>query len=116
MPHGVYFADDRIPIIKEAARQFRETSALEDFEIEGWVKRLDRDQNVVEGEVTVVAAIDEHLRHVVLRLDRENYSKAVQAHEQRQTVRCSGELKKEGRGFRLQNPRHFEIVAGDDSP
>ena len=86
----VYFADDRIPIISEAARLFKETTPSEDFEIEGWVKRLDRGHEVVEGEVTVVAPVDDQLRYVVMRLDRENYSKAVTAHEQRQTVRCTG--------------------------
>ena len=115
-PHRVYFADDRIPIISEAARLFKETTPSDDFEIEGWVKRLDRGHEVVEGEVTVVAPVDDQLRFVVMRLDRANYSKAVTAHEQRQTVRCTGELVREGRGYRLKDPRHFEIVMADDNP
>jgi hypothetical protein len=115
LPRHVFLAGDRIPVIKEAARHFRESAPLDDFEIVGWVKRLDRGHHVVEGEVTVVAPIDDQLRYVALCLDRDDYSKAVQAHEQRQTVRCVGDLVKEGRGFRLKNPRHFEILTGDEN-
>jgi len=114
-PRGVFLASDRIPVIQEAARQFRETAALEDVEIEGAVTRLDRGPEAPEGEVTISGMIDDHWRKVTLSLGREIYSRAVQAHEQRHTVRCTGELVKAGRGYRLENPRRFEIVITDDA-
>jgi len=40
---------------------------------------------------------------------------AVQAHEQRQRVACAGDLIKERGGYRLQNPRHFRVLEGDDA-
>jgi hypothetical protein len=39
----------------------------------------------------------------------------VQAHEQRQRVACGGDLVKERGGFRLQQPRHFRVVTGEEA-
>jgi hypothetical protein len=104
-----------MPIIQEAARQFRETGPFEDVEVEGVVTRLDRGPEAIEGEVTIYGNVEGQARRMTLSLERETYSKAVQAHDQRQTVRCIGDLVKEGRGYRLKNPRHFEVLVGDDA-
>jgi hypothetical protein len=113
-PARVVLDSDRIPLIEEAARQFRETASTEDFEVEGIVTRLDRGAAAQEGEVTITGNVDGQIRRVTLRLGVQTYSQAVQAHEDRRTVRCTGELVREGRGYRLQNPRHFEVIVGDD--
>jgi len=113
-PSRVFLGSDSIPIIEEAARRFREIAPLEDFEIEGVVTRLDRDPHATEGDVTVTGSVEGQLRRIVLRLGPETYSLAVQAHDERRPVRCTGELVKEGRGYRLKDPRHFELSAGED--
>ena len=109
----VQLGGDSIPIIREAARQFRETAPAEDLAIEGVVTRLDRGADATEGDVTIAANVEEHLRRVVVRLAGDTYSQAVKAHDNRQTVKCTGDLVKEGRGYRLQNPRYFEVVLQD---
>ena len=108
-PSRVVLGNDSIPIIGEAARQFREIAPLEDAEIEGFVTRLDRGREAKEGDVTIEAGVEGKLRRIVLRLGTETYSQAVQAHDERRPVRCTGELVKEGRGYRLKDPRHFEF-------
>ncbi len=108
-PSRVVLGNDSIPIIGEAARQFREIAPLEDAEIEGFVTRLDRGREAKEGDVTIEASVEGKLRRIVLRLGTETYSQAVQAHDERRPVRCTGELVKEGRGYRLKDPRHFEF-------
>ena len=67
-----------------------------------------------EGDVTIKGSVEGRLRQITLRLGPETYSKAIQAHDDRSTVQCTGELVKEGRGYRLKDPRRFEIVVGDD--
>jgi hypothetical protein len=109
-PSRVILGNDTIPIIAEAARQFREITPLEDVEIEGFVTRLDRGRETTEGDVTIEASIEGKLRRVTLRLGQEAYSQAIQAHDGRLPVRCTGELEKEGRSYRLVDPRHFEIL------
>jgi hypothetical protein len=109
IPSRVVLGNDSIPIIGEAARQFREIAPLEDAEIEGFVTRLDRGREAKEGDVTIEASVEGKLRRIILRLGTETYSQAVQAHDERRPVRCTGELVKEGRGYRLKDPRHFEF-------
>lgn len=109
----IQLGGDSIPIIREAARQFRETAPVEDLVIEGVVTRLDRGADATEGDVTIVANVEEHLRRVAVRLSGDTYSQAVKAHDNRQTVKCTGDLVKEGRGYRLTNPRRFEVALQD---
>jgi hypothetical protein len=113
-PSRVVLGNDSIPIIEEAARQFREIAPLEDVEIEGFVTRLDRGREATEGDVTIEASLEGNLRRIALRLGTEAYSVAIQAHDERRPVRCTGELVKEGRGCRLRDPRHFEILPRDE--
>lgn len=113
VPERVTFDSESIPVIEEAARQFRATEPLEDVEIEGLVTRLDRGPTASEGELIVAGSIDGQLLRIGLTLKSDVYSSAVRAHDERQTVRCTGELVKEGRGFKLVNPRHFVVVASE---
>lgn len=112
-PTRVLLGSDSIPIIVEAARHFRDTAPIEDFEVEGFVTRLDRGPSATEGDVTVEGIVEGHMRRIGMRLEPKNYSEAVRAHEQRIKVKCTGELTKEGRGYRLQSPRHFDAIADD---
>jgi hypothetical protein len=115
IPTRVLLGSDSILLIEEAARQFRETAPLDDVEIEGFVKTLDRGRDAAEGDISIIGAVEGHTRRVVVSLGPQNYSEAVRAHEERRAVRCTGELVKEGRGYRLLNPRHFEVLSGDDA-
>lgn len=109
-PDQVFFDSDVIPFISEAARQFRETAPVTDVEIEGLVVRLDRQPKAQEGDVTVTAIADGDVRRVSIHLSRDAYAQAVLAHHRRKPVRCTGELIKEGIGFKLINPRDFRVV------
>ena len=114
-PARVIFGSDSVQIIKEAGRRFRDTAPFEDFEAEGVVTRLDRGPAATEGDVTVTGNVDGQMRRIVVRLGTEAYSDAVRAHDDRRTVKCIGDLLKEGRGYRLQNPRHFQVLPADDA-
>jgi hypothetical protein len=115
VPARVLLGSDSIPIIEEASRWFRETAPFEDFEVEGFVIRLDRGPTATEGDVTVTGIVDGQMRKIVVRFGAETYIEAVRAHKDRRTVKCVGDLVKEGRGYRLQNPRHFQVLAPDDA-
>jgi len=114
-PSRVFLGSDSIPLIQEAARLFRDTAAVEDVEIQGFVTRLARGPEQDPGGVTIEGLVDGHLRRVVLTLVGATYSEAVQAHRERQRVSCAGDLVKERGGFRLENPRHFRMLHGDDA-
>ncbi|HRK94919.1 MAG TPA: hypothetical protein PK694_01240 [Rhodospirillales bacterium] len=110
VPTRVLIAADRIPVVQEAARQFRERAPVDDYELEGIVTRLARSPAASQGDVTVEGVVDGRMRRVSMPLSPDTYSIAVKAHEHRVRVRCTGELTRDGAGFRLQTPRHFEIV------
>ncbi|MGL4960613.1 MAG: hypothetical protein ACRC67_05230 [Inquilinus sp.] len=113
-PARVLLDSDCIPLIEEASRQFRDTAPIDDVEIVGFVKTLDRGPTATEGDISIIGPVDGQIRRVSVRLGPDQYSEASRAHDDRRTVRCTGELIKEGRGYRLLNPRHFEVLLGDE--
>ena len=115
VPSRVILGSDSMPLIQEAARLFRDTAPVEDVELEGFVTRLARGPQDIPGDVTLEGLVDGGLRRVTVQLAGEKYSQAVQAHEQRLRVACAGDLVKERGGFRLQNPRHFRVLAAEEA-
>lgn len=115
VPDHVRFGSDSIPIIDEASRLFRETATIEDFEVEGIITRLARGPLASEGDVTITGIADGQMRSIAVSLGTDTYSQAVQAHDERRRVRCTGDLAKEGRGYRLQSPRHFHVLQREDT-
>ncbi|MFY0562370.1 hypothetical protein ACN28E_00895 [Archangium lansingense] len=105
----VAFAADEAPVLREAARMFRASTPREDFELEGLVIRLERDERASAGTVTIAGVVDASLRKVRLELEANNYPAAVRAHLEGRPVRCEGELVREGRTYVLRHPRQFAL-------
>ncbi len=112
-PGRVSLSRDAMPPILEAARAFRDTSLVEDVDVEGVVTVLDRGVTAIEGEVTITGNVEGQVRRVLVRLGEPTYRQAVQAHQERQVVTCVGDLRRLPTGLRLENPRHFAILAGE---
>lgn len=115
IPSRIVLGSDSIPLIQEAARLFKDTAPVEDVELQGFVTWLARGPDQEPGGVTIEGLVDGQLRRVLLTLRDASYSEAVQAHDQRQRVACAGDLVKERGGFRLQNPRHFRVLVGEEA-
>jgi hypothetical protein len=112
IPEGqehITIGGDYAEVIAEAARIFRASTPVEDFELDGFVVRLHRGPRAKTGDVTIVCAVEGHLRNVTVELGGQAYSDAVRAHDRRIVVTCIGDLSQEGRSFRLRNPRHFQL-------
>lgn len=115
VPSRIVLGSDTIPLIQEAARRFKETSPLDDVELQGFVTRLSRGPADISGEITLEGPIEGELRRVAVELsDKGVYALAVRAHGQRARVACEGDLVKQGRGFWLKNPRHFRLLEPDE--
>ncbi|NNM60730.1 MAG: hypothetical protein HKM03_01015 [Steroidobacteraceae bacterium] len=114
-PQRVTLPADTIPLLKEAARLFRETGPVEDFELQGGVVGLSRPEGTAIGRVTVAGFIEGRARKVLLDLVEPDYTTAIRAHEEEAIVLCTGELVKEGRSFRLQNPRRFRMLGDSET-
>jgi hypothetical protein len=111
IPARVLFGSDTIQVVEEAARMFREVAPSEDCEVTGFVLASDRGVEEVEGDIKLDAYVDGKFHRVSIPLGPAEYSVALRAHDERRVVTCIGDLVKQGRGYRLQNPHHFKILS-----
>jgi len=109
-PRRVQIPDRLVPVIREAARLFRDRSPVEEFELIGPVIRLERPDGAEVGSVTVLGFAEGIPRRVTLSVGREAYDVAIQAHRDGQPVGCSGVLQRVGTAFRLDGVRGFGVA------
>ncbi len=112
IPRSVSFAADTIPLIQEAARIFRRTPPKEGFEIEGYVTTLTRKEEVGgKGTVTIATFVEDSPRVVNVRLEGDDYDRAIRAHQYGIKVICYGKLIKQGGQFVLIDHHGFTLEA-----
>ena len=112
VPPIARFSSDLRDIIKEIGRVLRETATREDFELVGYVTRLNRDQDAGTGTIIVSAQVDDEFRRVEMVVNPADYERIVlPAHRDRTLIICEGELQKvRGRTYQLSNPRGFRSL------
>lgn len=98
-----------MPVIREAARMFKETTPVEEFELTGAVIGLVRQEGTRSGTVTVLGFVDGTPRKVMIQLGPEEYEIAITAHKERLPIRCSGVLRRTATTFQVEAPHGFEI-------
>jgi len=106
----IVFAHDRVPLIREAARNLRDNAPIDGCELNGPVIKLERVGNAGPGKITVYALVEDETRHVVIHLPDEEYRQAIAAHENGNTIRASGRLVRAGRGYELLHPSAFTVL------
>jgi hypothetical protein len=109
----VVFSGNDAEILKEAARTFRLRQPKPDVTLFGTVHKLRRDQEEVEGVVTLKAMVDDKLQSVSAVLDQSNYSVAVQAHGAKTPVIVTGDLERVGQRWQMTNASVRELLADD---
>jgi hypothetical protein len=108
-------ARDIVPVLREVARVFKSRSPQEDFEAKGSVIRLVRvPPDATGGEVTIASFVDGAPRNIWLRLDGEDYARAADAFTRRLLIAVIGVLQKDGRRYRLNNPKEVRLLALDE--
>ena len=112
----VRFAKGDAPILREAARLFRDRGPRPDVRFVGFVHRLKRDEREVDGTITLRAYIDEQILSVVAVLSQSDYERAIQAHKEKALVVAEGDLERFGQRWHLQNPRITAVIPSQDVP
>lgn len=97
-----------VPFLRDTGRALRETTLRENVVVQGFLVRLEPIDDR-RGRVTIGGLIDGALRSVMCDLAGENYRRAFEAYERRRIIRCTGDLAREGKGFRLLFPRDVMI-------
>ena len=107
----VRFSGDTAPILREAAARLREKATYPDTEVVGPVVKLNSIDPAQGGDAVLQTEIDGRLRSVKIVLDPATYTQAIEAHQKRQWIRCTGELVREGSSMALRNARDVAVLA-----
>jgi hypothetical protein len=99
----VSFSQNDAEILNEAARMFRLRQPKPDQTLFGTVHKLKRDQDELEGVVTLKAMVEDRPQSVSAVLDQAAYSIAVQAHKSRTPVIITGDLERVGQRWQMTN-------------
>ena len=112
----VRFGEADAPILREAARSFRDREPRPDERLFGFVHKLDRDERDTDGKITLRTSVDGHTQAVTAILPKSDYERSVQAHKERAAIVAEGDLQRDGHRWRLLNPRIVEIMPSGDTP
>lgn len=107
IPCHIRFNSDAIPLIREAARVFKETSPREEFELDGFVMRLSKEKT--SEEATIHAVVDGRSTKILTKLSSDDRQKALQAYDKQIPIRGTGELVRRGNVYHLENLRGFSL-------
>lgn len=110
MGQSVRFTPDVLPVFEEVSRQFKKKRPRAEFELEGVIVQLEqRDERKGDRRVRISGAVEGKTRKVEVVLPEDDFSRAIRAFEERETVRVLGTLVQSGRRYMLENPRQFEV-------
>lgn len=107
---SVPFPKSDAPLLREAARAFRDREPRMDMRLFGFVQRLKRDESETEGTITLRASIDGNTESVTAVLGQRDYELAVGAHKAREPVVAEGDLERFGQRWHLKSPRITEVI------
>ena len=111
---AVRFGASHAPVLREAARCFREHEPRLDASLIGRIQRLQRSDGQMDGTVVLRIWIDERVRSVSAVLNSRDYDRAILAHKDNAPVVIFGDLERFGSRWRLRNPRIVDIISDED--
>jgi hypothetical protein len=109
VPSQLSFSKNDAQVLRAAARFLKERAPVAGFELAGQIVKLETSDLALGGNVTVAGLVDDAIRQVQFSADADDYQRAIEAHQNERVVSVEGELVKEGRSFRLRNPRMFSV-------
>ncbi|EKF58584.1 hypothetical protein QWE_18328 [Agrobacterium albertimagni AOL15] len=109
----VVFGKSESEVLREAARVLRLQEPRPDERLEGYVVGAGRRVEDDDGQVTVKTFVDGKPVSVKTKLPSDLYTVALAAHDDKNPVMITGDLRREGQRWRLDNPRNLEVLAED---
>ena len=110
----IRFGRTDVPILREAARSFRNREPQPDARMFGIVQRLKRDGAEIGGNITLRASIDGRNQSVTALLEQFDYERAIRAHQAKAPIIMEGDLERVGQRWRLLNARVVDIILNED--
>jgi len=97
----VVISKDYIPIINKVVEYFRSDMIEENHLLFGYVTMLQKEEEAIDGEITIATWIEGKRRKVRMELNADHYIIAVDAHRNIKQVACKGTLSIKERTARL---------------
>ena len=111
----VHFANSDVPILREAARLFRDRGPKPDVLLFGFVQRRKGRPEAADGTVSLRAYFDGQIQSFEAVLTRSDYERAISAHQHMASVIFAGDLVRNGKRRRLLNPRIVAVFPRRDT-
>ena len=110
----IVFNRSDISVLKEASRILKDRQERPNERLDGYVYALSRGQTQIKGRVTLKAIVDGAMSSVRVDFAPPDYSRIVEAHNQRKVVSLEGDLHRDGQRWVLDNPRDLEVQIDED--
>lgn len=112
----IRFSNEDAPVLREAARAFRQRGPRHDESLVGFVNILSRAEDREAGKIRLKAEIDGQMHSVNAVLDQTEYARAIKAHAEQATVIAEGDLERVNERWNLLNARIRTIISNEDPP
>ena len=99
-----------VAILRQAAENFRKNSPEYGRRLYGFVYRLARSEDEVEGAVWLQTVVDGRSRSVASLLDPSDYELVIEAHRTKAILGLEGDLVLRRRSLQLLNARLTEVI------
>lgn len=109
-PRQFHFSPKIAPTLREAAGEFRRREPRLGERIEGFVVRLNRLPDQIDGQATLRALIDGKTRNIGATFDEDEYRLIVKAHQSRLIVSMDGDVYQRGARWEVRNPRNLRLL------
>ena len=106
----VHFQKSEAPLFKEAARLFRSMEPRIDEHLIAFVIRADRKPEEELGHATLSALLDGQQVSIRADLPQSQFSSAVTALDDKKALSITGDLKRRGQRWQLENPRDVLVL------
>ena len=107
----VRFGAADAPILREAARRFRERGPRHAAPVQGYIQRLSREDEETDGTATLRADIEGRAVLVSTGLRKLDYDRAIQAHKDNALIVVDGDLERVGDQWRFRNARIVDVIS-----
>ncbi len=116
-PLVVRFEPELTLPIRSAVDMLRPRSVKEGVRIFGYVELLQQPaQEVLVGELVVKAVVERSDLNVHLTLSQPDYGLAIKAFGEKRPIEVVGDLAKDGKFWRLRDPRNIVLHRGENAP
>ena len=113
-PRVYNFDASDVETLTQVSNYYKDNYVLDDQDVWGTIKQLDRPMGEEFGTVTIQATLAGIDKLVQIELKGDDYNAAIMAHKAGDYVKCHGDLHVTPRKARLLLPQGFRVVTSDE--